>query len=543
MSINIFEYNTTPEETLYVNFISSSNKPFVENSIQIESQILPIAWLFEKINNGTIASLSPYLQRILLTKVWKAYGFLKSKSYVRDLWKGLGKTTPFFLVPIDLVLMNIELAEKENKNPDIAHQITEVKNQILQFVKDKVKFINLDGQTRSKESIVPYLKSEFNLISTENARGLSVLNEDGTYVDISSKLFSELDAIQRGKFLTTEVIVNLLTEGKLDDITNALISINSNEKWTKWQEYYHGTWISVFPKRIHEVIEVGESGPVKDFFAKRVATTPTYREEISGWEHFIAEQLYFLKNHSHASLNDLKNVLKQNGVVVPTNEQSTKLCGYINELIDDYTSDTKLTHQFVSNWCLFRDILDNYSNKNDSYFLSFTIPKMNILSVSSLFTWFTKKIQTLESRWIVVDESDENSPKILNDKSYQYDTNKQIVKKANSWPSHKDGGYKLASTIGRMRILINELTIDFKQLEKDRVITTTTTMAPKSEVFASNGFKSNVGKIINPTKSSADKYERGHIQSRKNEGTDDALNLSPQIKTANRKYSGKNMIK
>jgi hypothetical protein len=94
-----------------------------------------------------------------------------------------------------------------------------------------------------------------------------------------------------------------------------------------------------------------------------------------------------------------------------------------------------------------------------------------------------------------------------------------------------------------MKILINELNIDFKQLEKDRVITTTTTMAPKSEVLAINGFKSNVGKLINPTKSSADKYERGHIQSRKNEGTDDASNLSPQIKVANRKYSGKNMIK
>ena len=89
----------------------------------------------------------------------------------------MGKTTPFFLVPIDLVLLNIELAEKENKNPDIAHQITEVKNQILEFIKDKVKFINLDGQTRSKESIVPYLMSQFNLISEENARVLNILTE------------------------------------------------------------------------------------------------------------------------------------------------------------------------------------------------------------------------------------------------------------------------------------------------------------------------------------------------------------------------------
>ena len=96
MSTSIFDYKITSEEKVYQNF--STNKPFIENGIEIISNILPIAWLFEKVTDGTIASLSPYLQRILLTKVWKANGFLKSKSYIRDLWKGLGKTTPFFFL-------------------------------------------------------------------------------------------------------------------------------------------------------------------------------------------------------------------------------------------------------------------------------------------------------------------------------------------------------------------------------------------------------------------------------------------------------------
>ena len=178
------EYKLTPEEELFEQFQNENQNEFVENSVKIQTTVQRIGWLFQMVSDGKIQSLSPYLQRILLTKVWRADNFLKSKSYIRDVWNGLGQTTPFFLVPIDLVLSNIEEVEAEEKNPDVLAQIKEVKDKVLEFKADKVELINLDGQTRSKESVVPYLKSEFNLLSDENQSVLNVLTENGGYEEI-----------------------------------------------------------------------------------------------------------------------------------------------------------------------------------------------------------------------------------------------------------------------------------------------------------------------------------------------------------------------
>ena len=103
----------TPEELVYLNYLDKNPNaiPFVESSVQLLTKVETVGWLFKMVHEGKIKSLSPYLQRILLTKVWKANNYLKSKSYIRDLWKGLGQTTPFFLVPLELVLSNIEEVE------------------------------------------------------------------------------------------------------------------------------------------------------------------------------------------------------------------------------------------------------------------------------------------------------------------------------------------------------------------------------------------------------------------------------------------------
>jgi hypothetical protein len=530
-------YKLTPEEELFLQFQNKNENEFVQNSVKIQTTVQRIGWLFQMVSDGKIQSLSPYLQRILLTKVWRADNFLKSKSYIRDVWNGLGQTTPFFLVPIDLVLSNVEEFEELEENSDVLAQIKEVKDKILEFKADKVELINLDGQTRSKESIVPYLKSEFNLLSDENQIVLNILNENNGYEDISGKLFKELSPIQKGFFYSVPLLINILVEGSLDDITNALISINSNEKWTKWQEIFHGTWVSVFPKRIHEVYEVEESGVVKDFFTNKIKDAGKYSSDVSGWEQWTAEHLYFLKNKTFPTLNDLHKVFKTNGVDVPNKEHSASLREYIIELSDNYTSDKMLMHSFVSDWCLFRDILDNGTTKNDHYYMNFNIQKLKVLSTSRLLTWFAKTVETLNSPYLL----NENKEEYLNGKSYVND-GKGVVAKADSYPSHKAGGYKLVSITGRMRILVNELNESFGWLVTERIISTTTTMPKKSSVLAANNYISNAGVLIDPTKKSSDKYERGHVQSRKNEGEDVVKNLKPQVKKANRAYSGRNMI-
>lgn len=527
----------SPEEILYLEYAENNpNIRFVENSVDLQTEVRTVGWLFSMVNNKKIKSLSPYLQRILLTKVWKANNYLKSKSYIRDLWKGLGQTTPFFLVPLELVLSNIEEAESITSDSDVLSQLKEVKDKIEEFKLDGVELINLDGQTRSNESIVPYLTSTYNLISDEDASVINVFDGKDSYEDISTKKFKELKPIQQGYFLQIPLIINVLISGSLDDITNAIISINSNEKWTSWQEIYHGTWISVFPKRIHEVYEIEESGVIKDFIVHKVKDAGRYSADISGWEQWTAEHLFFLKNKYYPTLSDLKVVFKTNGQDIPTKANSKALREYILEVRDNYSSDLMMTHQFLSDWCLFRDVISNGNTKNSLYYNSFSIRKFKILSTPKFFEWFTKTYETLLTPEIM----NEHGELVLNEKQYSYD-GKTIQAKSDSFYEHKRGGYKFASIVGRIKTLVNELNDNFDSLVDGRVITTTT-MSTKQAVRAANGYKSNANVLIDPTKKSADKYERGHVKSVKNGGSNELKNVKPQAKKANRAQSGRNMI-
>ena len=94
--------------TLY--FVPVSGKDgtdFVKGAVVLETAEFEIAWLYEKMRDNKITSLSPHLQRILLERVWKACDWTKSKSYIRDFWKGLSKSTQFLFVPFDLILINL----------------------------------------------------------------------------------------------------------------------------------------------------------------------------------------------------------------------------------------------------------------------------------------------------------------------------------------------------------------------------------------------------------------------------------------------------
>ena len=530
MNNNIFDnYNQSPEIIEYQNHMDKNgNEVYVKDGVVVRPIQINVDWIFQSTENKIMASLSPYLQRILLTQVWKAFKYAKAKSYIRDLWKGLGPSTPFFFVPIDLVLRNIEQALSDVTDEDVISQIMEVKNKVEELMADGVQLIILDGQTRSNEAIVPYIKGQFSLnVDDGLSKVVEVKNSSNKFVDISSKTFPKLDRIQKGYFLNQQIIVNLLLEGDLDDITNALISINSNEKWTAWQEIYHGSFKSPIGARIFEVIENCETGVVRDFFSNKVTQKGAYDLKVSGWEQYVAEHLYFLKHKSWASLNDLKQILK--GVEPsPNKSYSKKLKNYLMEIIDNYSSSNKLFHQTISNYIIFRDVLDNHNNKNDAFYSHFPTPKVMITSESKFLNWFIKKIDWLTSK--------------TNPESYQI-INGILDRLPDSYPAHAAGGYKLKSIIGRVKLLINELNNDLDELLTERTIDNNKSMPKKSDVLISNNYKSLGGTLIDPTKKSSDKYERGHVIADANGGSRELDNFVPEVKQSNRKRGARNIEK
>ena len=204
-------YKESPEISLYQEHQRNNDSPFVQDAILLLTRILPADWLVQFVEDGKIDSLSPYLQRILLTHVWKLNNNFKAKSFIRSVWEGLGHLQPLAFIRAQIILENIIEAIENETNEDIISQIIEVKEAIEQKIKDGVLLINLDGQTRTNCAVTPYIKSEFNLLNDGNQKPIPVLNSTGEYVDITPYVFSKLDGVQRGHFLSQTFIMNFIT--------------------------------------------------------------------------------------------------------------------------------------------------------------------------------------------------------------------------------------------------------------------------------------------------------------------------------------------
>ena len=79
MHPEIFDnYVQSPEIEFYENHKNGyEDTHYVKNSVEVWPTPISIDWLYQAYNDGQITSLSPYLQRVLLTKVWKAKNMLK----------------------------------------------------------------------------------------------------------------------------------------------------------------------------------------------------------------------------------------------------------------------------------------------------------------------------------------------------------------------------------------------------------------------------------------------------------------------------------
>ena len=99
---------------------------------------------------------------------------------------------------------------------------------------------------------------------------------------------------------------------------------------------------------------------------------------------------------------------------------------------------------------------------------------------------------------------------------------------------------KLASITGRLKWLLDKFKADYQSLINDGTISDQIGMNDMATIIVASDFKDSDGDEINLTRD--EELERGHIQSKKNEGSNKLENIKPQKKKSNRSYSGKDMI-
>lgn len=156
-----------------------------------------------------------------------------------------------------------------------------------------------------------------------------------------------------------------------------MIAINSNEKWKEWQQIYNNAEPTLLKYAINEVMS---NAPIRDFLTNRLRGNTRYKPEFSGWEWFVAEQLSWLTHTKTINMSLLKDISSGNQTS-PDKKQIGVVKDMINIWIDEYKNKNAVNPTHLSTWIAFRDVLANYNNKQNPFYMVFgNIPQTNVLS-------------------------------------------------------------------------------------------------------------------------------------------------------------------
>ncbi len=511
---------------------NNPDRVFVDNEVGMDCSFKTIDWIFWHYNEGKIKSLSPYLQRILLVYIWQIKNNLKAKSYIRGVWKDKGRLTPFCLIPTQLVLDNVNESLKHISQMEIKKQIQKVKKELELYITNGVEYINIDGQSRSKCAVIPYIKGDFNLKDDDFTDPIMVVNEKTGKSDVSLHTFDKLTELQKAIFKARSVAVNIFTKGTLEEISDALVAINSNEKWTAWQIIFNSMHPNMLVARINGLMDIAW---VQNFLHHKMEQK-TYKVDYSGWEHFIGECLVWLSDLKTPDLHRLEQIKKnQKNAPTPKSVKFTK--EMIDVFVNNYKSKNKLKPLTLSTFIDLRDVLNNHSNKTKAFYLGFSIPDIMILSEKNFMEWFLTTIKSFESKYKLV-----NDKKVINGEHWIQDPKtKRFSYFPEGYPAHCSGGIKLASKKGRLDWLLDKLNEDMDELIKNGTISNNTTMASWDDLFVLGEGKDSDGDMISLV-DETETRERGHEQAVANEGDNSPENTKLQKKKSNRQYSKRTMI-
>jgi len=507
-----------------------ANYEIVVSEVNMNTKHWSVDNLFWHYNNGLVSSLSPYLQRILLEDVWGASNDKKAKSYIRSIWKNMGSLTPFMLVPLDLILNNINEKIQYTTQTEIQSQLLKIKQAVEEEQLKGVLYINIDGQTRSNCAINKYIKGDFNLSDEDfDNEPLQMDNGDGQITDVSLHTFDKLTEFQQGAFLQRNILVNIIQKGTLEQVSQALIAINSNEKWKEWQTIYNNADLTVLKYSINEVMS---DAAIRDLLLNKMNQGTSYKTKFSGWEWFVADNLSFLKHKSTVDLKLLRNISKSKESSPGTSEIEF-VKKMITNWVNYYKGSTTIKPVVLSSYIALRDVLKNYNTQNNAYYKCFgLIPKLKVLSEVNFLNWYLETIVKFESH-VKLGTTE------LNDTHWVKDTDTgKHSSFPDGWPSHCEGGMSLNSIVGRVKWLLESLRADESELLKEQVISNTVGTSNMSTVMVHNNMIDSNGNKINLTAPGV--REIGHMTSVANEGSDVLPNTKPQPKSDNRSYSKKN---
>ena len=129
----------------------------------------------------------------------------------------------------------------------------------------------------------------------------------------------------------------------------------------------------------------------------------------------------------------------------------------------------------------------------------------------------------------------------LNDTSWILDKNGEYLPVKDAMPSLLEQGSNYSATVGRVKLLIEELNNDLDYLSNERIISINVHKPSLIDVVVSSNYETNDGKKINPL-TDMDGLEKGHIESDAHGGDKSIENITAQEFESNRDYGTMDLI-
>ena len=214
----------------------------------VVSPLITNIWdLYTKFQEGEIAVLPEWLQRLEQKKKWQRKKGKKCLQYLHSFFTGNSELTPFYIVGINVLIKDIEsrLTRKLSKTEKSIYE--DMLKTLEQKKLQGVKFILLDGQNRLAQAISKFFKGTLtsnqypeDFLSYDiNADGKINEDEKGNLIinELNNFRFTDLDLPEATKqqFKNTKVLVAEGTDGYVEDYINSIIAMNNGEPWTDFE--------------------------------------------------------------------------------------------------------------------------------------------------------------------------------------------------------------------------------------------------------------------------------------------------------------------
>jgi len=472
----------------------------------------------------TFSTLAGLLQRPSQETEWQKNGYYRSKEYLYTVLTGAAKLDQFIVVPAYLVLNSL----KEKAKFDAGQTDPEVWKQVIAAIQDDfdngVTFYIIDGQNRIYNAIIPFFENNIPLGSAP----IVGTNSSGEEVFFQGKFFKELDEEMQEYVKNIPITLVIATEGGVNDFTDALIAKNEGLPWEKWMKTLTKNWMMPYRSQLQEI---SENPQVRETL-NRIAGDP-YSYEKNGHELLVSELLIWMDAGFQPSRGVDEHQAYFDGRKIVSKQNIKSLIKYIQEFGKGYENIKKkggLSNVEFRNYIMLRYALDN-----PKQFIGENVPnwKINLpVEFVNQYRIINKALSQAHSGFIF---SNKGNKDVKTKRPLHY-----------PWACSK---YTPVDGIDLLKLRLKLLFDEFKKKQKrlidTHVVSTKISSDPMPSLEAVYHNNSNtVGdfkKRVRAVEVTSKKYDRGHIVSKHNGGSNEIDNLVAQEKRHNRSTQEKDL--